>query len=86
MAQSYRSSVATATGPSICPRNWRWSAASSSVAAGDFNRDGRPDLAIGEEASQGGTVAEDLGRVRVFLNDGAGNFALGVAYDGVSAP
>ena len=52
----------------------------TSVVAADFNGDGRPDLAITEIAFN------DLGRVRVFINDSAGSFAGGVAYEGISFP
>ncbi|MHB8969784.1 MAG: NF038129 family PEP-CTERM protein [Pirellulaceae bacterium] len=51
---------------------------SVAVVAGDFNSDGRPDVA---------TVApNNAGRVWVFINDGAGSFAGGVAYEGISTP
>ena len=52
----------------------------TSVVAADFNGDSRPDLAITEIAFN------DLGRVRVFINDRAGSFAGGVAYEGISFP
>ena len=53
----------------------------SFVVSADFNADGRPDLAV----SDGGT-ANDLGGVRVFINTGAGNFAPGVRYTGITRP
>src|SRR5262249_17319975 len=55
------------------PTGTRWSAG---IAAGDFNGDGKPDLAV---ASQG--YADLATRyLSVFLNKGDGSYAAGVSY------
>ncbi|MCU0961267.1 MAG: NF038129 family PEP-CTERM protein, partial [Pirellulaceae bacterium] len=53
---------------------------SSAVVAADFNGDGRPDLAAIQQ------LPGSVGSVRVFINDGAGNVADGVAYEGITYP
>src|SRR6476660_8062832 len=48
------------------PRHFRVGAAPASVAIADFNRDGKPDLAVANTGS---------GDVTVLLGDGKGGFA-----------
>ncbi len=43
-----------------------------SIAARDFNHDGKPDLAVFERDASGSNI-----RVKIFLSDGAGAFTLG---------
>src|SRR5512144_64604 len=51
--------------------------APQSVATGDFNRDGRPDLAVADSSS---------GEISVLLRDNAGGFEAAVPYTAQSWP
>ncbi len=51
-------------------------AGAADLLAGDWNRDGRADLAVADSAS---------GQVRVFLGDGAGGFSSAASYPGPSS-
>jgi hypothetical protein len=62
--------------PSFAPARYRTTKATESVAIGDLNADGRPDLV----AAHGAEGARDVRAVSVLLNKGHGRFGAARAY------
>jgi len=56
------------------------------VVAGDFNGDGKADLAVADQLTVGGGNTSDDSSVAVLLNDGTGNFNAPVYYKTGPAP
>ena len=64
-------------GPLAQPRNYAAGTSPAAVAVGDFNRDGKPDLAVANS---------DSGNVSVLLNGGTGTFGAAANYAAGTAP
>src|SRR5262245_18695682 len=57
----------------------------SAIAIGDFNRDGKPDLAVANTCDPV-FPACDVGQVVILVGDGAGSFTVGSTLDAGSVP